>query len=280
MTLSWESLDFLPRFIDSTLSWADLLLVLDTGSTDGSRNFLESKAEGDQRITVLHTNTTAETFNRGKCLNTLLEVVESLPSEPEWVAVVDCDEIFEPEFTEVWLPQIRVLPRIYSEVSFERPNLWYSETHARSDGIHARYREPAFQRYRPQFRYQERKFHLSRSMARIPVTFMSPAYLLHFELRSGERSRLQYERLREIDREWDALLRNPDDPPALRVLRPMAERRPKPVSRVAIVRDLIRSIWSWLKLRRRAMRILVKVRHLRAVSPIYEAVTRRKILQK
>lgn len=213
MTLSWESLDFLPRLIDSTLTWADTFYILDTGSTDGSREYLRDLALNEPRIRFSVIDTDHTNFNRGRCINLILDQIDHDRDDSDWLAVLDCDEIFEEQFVSLALPVIRGLPQLYTEVSFQRPTLWYSDSWARAHDIS--FREPAFQRYRGGFRYPEDVFHMSRSMYKLRVTFRSRALLYNYELRDPKRSLLQFERLRLIDQEWNHLLREPSDPPEL-----------------------------------------------------------------
>lgn len=146
VTLSWESLDFLPRLIESTLRWADCFYVLDTGSTDGSRDYLQALSDSDSRIKYSTVDTDHHTFNRGRCINLLLDQIDADRIRSDWFAIIDCDEIFEDGFVKYSLPTILSLPRFCTEVSFQRPTLWYSDTFARGHDIE--FREPAFQRYR------------------------------------------------------------------------------------------------------------------------------------
>lgn len=258
LTLSWESLDFLPRLIDSTLTWADAFILLDTGSRDGSRDYIRTRALADRRITLLTVDTDEHTFNRGRCLNLVLEHIDNSALRPLWLGVIDCDEIFEDDFARRRLPAIKRLPRVYNEISFERPNLWYSETMARAEGLHLTYREPAFQKWRRGFRYPESVFHMSRSMHDVSVVYYSTAYLLHFELRDVERSRQQFERLKLIDREWSDLLRQPDDPPPLRRLVPSEDRIDVAPSLASVSADVLLGIRGRVKIGPRVRGLLAR----------------------
>jgi len=210
--LSWESGDIIERVVRGALGWADDVFVLDTGSTDGSRDVLRRLAAGEARLRFFEAETDAATFNHGRCINLLLEQLDALGEPPYWLAKLDCDEMFEPGFVEYSLPAIRELPRCYTEVSFRRPDLWYSEDQIFLGGPNRAFRERAFQRWRAGLRYPETQHHLVRTLRQPAITFHSRAYLLHYELRSRERSRLQYERLREIDTEWSHLLLDPHSP--------------------------------------------------------------------
>lgn len=132
LTLSWESCDFLPRLIESTLQWADRFYILDTGSTDGSREYLRERSSTDNRLKYFTIDTDHTTFNRGRCVNSILDKIDDDNVRSDWYAIIDCDEIFEDDFVEHSLPIIRNLPRIYTEVSFQRPTLWYSDSLARA----------------------------------------------------------------------------------------------------------------------------------------------------
>ncbi len=222
LTLSWESCDFLPRLIESTLQWADRFYILDTGSTDGSREYLRERSSTDNRLKYFTIDTDHTTFNRGRCVNSILDKIDDDNVRSDWYAIIDCDEIFEDDFVEHSLPIIRNLPRIYTEVSFQRPTLWYSDSLARAHDF--AFREPVFQRYRGGFRYPESVFHMSRSIHQSPVTFISKALLLNYELRDPRRSRVQFERLRLIDKDWIHLLKAPDDPPRLVRITPLRDR--------------------------------------------------------
>jgi len=94
LTLSWESLDFLPRLIDSTLEWADLSYILDTGSTDGSREYLLEHAATDQRLWVSFVDTDHHSFNRRRRINMILDQIDSDLVRSDWFTVIDCDEVF------------------------------------------------------------------------------------------------------------------------------------------------------------------------------------------
>lgn len=222
LTLSWESCDFLPRLIESTLQWADRFYILDTGSTDGSREYLHERFSTDSRLRYFTVDTDHTTFNRGRCINLILDQIDNDDVRSDWYAVIDCDEIFEDDFVEYSLALIKSLPSIYDEEIFQRPTLWYSDSLARAHDI--RFHEPAFQRYRGGFRYPEQVFHMSRSMHQSPVRFISKALLLNYELRDPRRSRIQFERLRLIDKDWNHLLESPNDPPELVRITPLRDR--------------------------------------------------------
>jgi glycosyltransferase involved in cell wall biosynthesis len=219
--LSWESADILERVVRSTLEWADDLFVLDTGSTDGSQEILDRLAHAEKRLHASFVSTSAETFNHGRCINQLLAEVDEQRLPPYWLAKIDCDEMFETGFVELCLPVLRALPGVYTQVSFLRPDLWYSETRYTAGPT---YREAAFQRWAPRTRYPETPHHLHRTLTRPPVTFYSRARLLHYGARTAERSKLQYDRLLLIDREWPHYLVSPDTQIELEELVPLRDR--------------------------------------------------------
>jgi hypothetical protein len=260
--LSWESADIIERVVASTREWADRVFVLDTGSTDGSDQILLRIAARDPAVDVSVMETDAETFNHGRCVNVLLDRLDDSGFEPYWLAKIDCDEMFEPGFVEHSLPIIRNLPTAYTEVSFLRPTLFYSENMLVKGVYHDDFRERAFQRWRSGLRYPATRHHLHRSLTHPSVTFASRALLLHYSLRSRARSQLQYERLKVIDREWPHLLMQPgDDAVELEEIVPLEARaRDRMPSRADVLAALARgrtpaslkrSLLRWEKLRRR-----------------------------
>ena len=248
--LSWESADIIERVVKSTREWSDLVLVLDTGSTDGSLDILRRVAAEDAAVQVFATRTDAGSFNHGRCVNFLLDRLEESGADPYWVAKIDCDEMFEPGFVELSLPVIRNLPSAYTQASFRRPTLFYSETMLIKGVYDDDFREQPFQRWRRGLRYPETRHHLHRSLIRPPVTYFSNALLLHYSLRSTSRSRLQYERLQAIDREWPHLLLEAgDDRVELEELVPLRDRDPdRPPSRIDVSIAMVRGRTpAWLK---------------------------------
>lgn len=260
LTLSWESCDFLPRLIESTLQWADHFYILDTGSTDGSREYLRERSSTDSRLRYFTVDTDHTTFNRGRCINFILDQIDNDNVRSDWYAVIDCDEIFEDDFVEYSLAVIKSLPSIYDEVTFQRPTLWYSDSLARAHDI--RFHEPAFQRYRGGFRYPEQVFHMSRSMHQSPVRFISKALLLNYELRDPRRSRIQFERLRLIDKDWTHLLESPNDPPELVRITPLRDRGGEKSSNLrGIILDLLRRMIRSLPKDSKRRRVLRSIKH-------------------
>ena len=91
---------FLPAALDSLLAQTVLeweALVVDDGSTDGTREILERYAAGDKRIRVFrkHNGGTASALNKG-----LQHAVG------EWVCWLSSDDLFKPDKLAVHLKEI------------------------------------------------------------------------------------------------------------------------------------------------------------------------------
>lgn len=103
-TILNNEIDFLPDILEHHLPWLDFMYFLDTGSTDGSLEFLRLQAENNPKIIVqeYHTKFTPQydkkweemsnPFPEVEVRNYALEQVEKLGCE--WLIQLDGDEVF------------------------------------------------------------------------------------------------------------------------------------------------------------------------------------------
>lgn len=106
--VSWSiinnEISFIKDIVDYHLSWIDQMYFLDTGSTDGSLEYLYSQAAIDSRIVVeeypikyktqyeLNWHEMSDPFPEVIVRNHALEQVSKLNSD--WLIQLDCDEVF------------------------------------------------------------------------------------------------------------------------------------------------------------------------------------------
>lgn len=88
----------LTNTLNSVKDISDLIVVVDTGSTDGT---LEEARKFTDHI-LIHPKSEQwrehpEEFDFSDARNFALEYIESLPDQPDWILSMDCDEILTPE---------------------------------------------------------------------------------------------------------------------------------------------------------------------------------------
>src|SRR6188768_73791 len=104
-----NEITFLPDLIDFHLSFVDQMYFLDTGSTDGSLQYLLERSKQDTRIVVEVYHTRYSTrydldwleldFPEVEVRNYALEQVERLKAD--WLIQLDGDEIYLPETKQI-----------------------------------------------------------------------------------------------------------------------------------------------------------------------------------
>jgi len=96
---------FIKGWYECVSKFADEIIVVDTGSTDGSLEWLEKKAHTDRRILVHKWHTTYRPYmwEEWKIRNFLLET-----SSGDWILTLDADELVDDEFIEF----LNILPSV------------------------------------------------------------------------------------------------------------------------------------------------------------------------
>ena len=98
---------FIARAIDSVVSqtFTDFRLdVIDDGSTDRTRDIVERYASEDDRVRLI---ARPQNGGEGACRNTGLAQMDS---DSDFLAFLDCDDVWEPESLEVRLRALEVAP--------------------------------------------------------------------------------------------------------------------------------------------------------------------------
>ncbi|MFW6138071.1 MAG: glycosyltransferase [Spirochaetota bacterium] len=176
----------------------DHVIVLDTGSTDGSIETLKG-LEKEGKIEFYHYN---KQRGAGRDANFLLEKAGRY--RPRWIVKLDHDEYYEDALHDE-LDTIKNLPQKYGWVSSYRVTLWRNTGKYRINGKYRWFRENTMFRWKQGLRYPQDAVH---HMERIPDlqrkyrVYKTKARLVHLSQQDEERVKLQVERLKEFDRDW------------------------------------------------------------------------------
>ena len=184
--------------INRVKSLFDHLIVLDTGSTDGSVETLK-ELEREGIIELYH-----YVMDRGAGRDSNFLLRKADIHRPKWIVKLDHDEYYEDALYDE-LNTIRTLPLKYGWVSSPRVTLWKHTGKYRVDGRYRLFRENTMFRWREGLLYPQDAVH---HMDRIPEPmsglkrFTTRARLIHLSQVDEERMQLQIERLKEFDRDW------------------------------------------------------------------------------
>jgi len=116
----------LKQWLDHASQWADGIVVLDDGSTDGSADLCR---EYDK---VLEVHTQHLPRSEGRDRQTLWDLM--MEHSPEWCVLLDADEIFEEDVSIPFLLST-VQSDFSGSLSFPMCHFWKSKTHYRIDGV-------------------------------------------------------------------------------------------------------------------------------------------------
>jgi len=192
-----KKIDFV---IEKAKSLFDHIIVLDTGSTDGSVETLK-ELQGKCIIEFYHYN---KDRRAGRDSNFLLRKADV--HRPKWIVKLDHDEYYEDSLFDE-LDKIRNLPQSYGWVTSRRVTLWKETGKYRLDGRYRWFREKAMFRWKEGLEYPESAIH---HMERVPEplqklkSYRTKARLVHLSQVDEERMKFQIERLKEFDRDWSS----------------------------------------------------------------------------
>ena len=198
----WNFNHMIEFVINRALSLFDHIIVLDTGSTDGSVQTLK-RLQGKGLIEFYHY---VKERGAGRDANFLLEKANVY--KPKWIVKLDHDEYYEDCLYDE-LDTIKKLPPKYGWVSSRRITLWRNKGMYRIDGKYRWFRENTMFRWREGLKYPQNAIH---HMERIPQelrklkNYKTKARLIHLSQTDEERVKLQIERLKEFDRDWSGNL--------------------------------------------------------------------------
>lgn len=120
--------DMIERTLDDVTQWADKIVVLDDGSTDGS---VEIVRKYPKVVDVCQRPDKGNERSEGKDRQRLLEMAQSTGCE--WVVFIDSDETFENAMK--WNVYDLVTDEAMNLYYFLQVNLWRNETHYRTDEL-------------------------------------------------------------------------------------------------------------------------------------------------
>ena len=176
----------------------DHVIVLDTGSTDGSIEILQRL----NRLDLIELYGYKQDRGAGRDSNFLLNKLEQY--QPKWVVKLDHDEYFEDSLADE-LPIILSLPEEYGWIKARRVTLWRTSNSYRIDGQYGRFYEHPMFRYQPGLSYPQDAIH---HMERVPDALFNQSChtlksrLIHLSQVDEERVLLQVQRLKEFDKDW------------------------------------------------------------------------------
>lgn len=195
----WNFNHMIEFVINRALSFFDHIIVLDTGSTDGSVKTLKRLQENGL-IEFYHY---LKERGAGRDANFLLE--KANVHKPKWIVKLDHDEYYEDCLWDE-LDTIKNLPPRYGWVSSRRITLWRNTGMYRIDGRYRWLRENTMFRWKEGLTYPQDAIH---HMERIPIElqkhsrcYRTKARLIHLSQVDENRVKLQIERLKEFDRDW------------------------------------------------------------------------------
>ena len=183
----------------------DHIIVLDTGSTDGSVETLK-KLEKEELIEFYRY---VKERGAGRDANFLLEKANIY--KPKWIVKLDHDEYYEDALYDE-LDKIRNLPEKYGWVMSKRVTLWRDTGMYRVDGRYRWFNEKTMFRWKEGLSFPPDAVH---HMERVPQEILkknkrykTKARLVHLSQVDEERVKLQVQRLKEFNGDWsDDLLK-------------------------------------------------------------------------
>ncbi|NVM03512.1 MAG: glycosyltransferase [Candidatus Helarchaeota archaeon] len=194
----WNFNNKISFVIERAYDLFDHIIVLDTGSTDGSVETLQ-KLEKKGLIEFYHYN---KDRGAGRDSNFLLEKVNAY--KPEWIVKLDHDEYYEDSLYDE-IKKIRDLSDKYGWITSYRVTLWKNTNKYRIDRRYRWFHENTMFRWKEGLTYPEDAIH---HMERIPESLMklkkykTKARLIHLSQIDKKRIKLQIERLKEFERDW------------------------------------------------------------------------------
>src|SRR3989338_4657800 len=164
------------RTIDECLtklsSLVDEIIIVDNGSTDGT---LEANKKFPKIAKLLYT----EGYHGGRDVRLLLE--EAKKRNPDWIILIDSDEVFERYFTRDIIE--KYMRSRYTRVTFRMYNFWLSKKKFRIDRDWLFYTlEPQRQMFRnlPGIYYQDIKVHYGHIQGITGSIYVSPYRIKHY----------------------------------------------------------------------------------------------------
>jgi glycosyltransferase involved in cell wall biosynthesis len=214
----WNFNEWIERVVGRARDFFDHVIVLDTGSEDGSLDTLR-RLEGEGAIELYSYRKERGAGRDGNFLLRRADVYR-----PRWIVKLDHDEYYEDSLHDE-LERIRTLPERYGWVTSRRVTLWRGKDVHRVDGRYRWFRENTMFRWREGLTYPRDAVH---HMERVPEPlrrlgrYRTRSRLIHLSQMDADRVRMQIERLKQFDRDWSAQLEGGDV-----TLRPFRERMRK-----------------------------------------------------
>ncbi len=194
------------RTIDECLeklsSLVDEIIIVDNGSTDGT---LEAYSKFPKIVALLHT----EGYHGGRDVRLLLE--EAKKRNPDWIMLIDSDEVFEKHLTRKVLE--KYMKSAHSVIYFRMYNFWLSKKRFRIDRDWLLYTLlPQRQMFRnlPGIYYQDIKVHYGPIQGIKGSVCTSPYRLKHFGYSFRDEVERKMQMYREEDAEKDYATLNPN----------------------------------------------------------------------
>ena len=188
-------LHYLPGYIASVAPHVDGIIALDDGSTDGTGEFLESRAEILEVIRIPRDRPSWDEMGNHRKL-----LAAAMRHGAEWALSVDADERLERDFRrrcERVIRRGRLLG--YTAYGLRLRDLWDSRDHYRVDGIWGQKTTPRLYKLRPDHKLDGRALHGSKAPlqarvgGRYPIADLNIYHLgmLTPELREARRRRYE-----------------------------------------------------------------------------------------
>lgn len=160
---------WIARCVSSILPLCDQVLVMDDHSTDGTPDICAA-LDG---VRVLTSPFPAGDLNETRDKNWLLD--QARPLDPDWILMIDGDEMFAPEAVEVIAEAARQPAQAYA---FQVLYLWDREDQVRMDGIYSHFWRPSMFRF-GEFRFQSTNANGGFHCGNAPIGLQRVAQRLH-----------------------------------------------------------------------------------------------------
>lgn len=188
--------------LEKLSSLVDEIIIVDNGSTDGT---LETYKKFSKIAKLLHT----EGYHGGRDVRLLLE--EAKKRNPDWIMLIDSDEIFEKHLTRGILE--KYMRSTNDIISFRMYNFWLSKKKFRIDRdwlLYTLLAQRQMFRNLPGIYYQDIKVHYGPIQGISGPVYVSPYRIKHYGYVFREEVDRKIAMYRDVDKEKDYATLDPN----------------------------------------------------------------------
>ena len=184
-----DAIETIRECLDSLSSFADEIVVVDNGSTDGTLGVYE---EYPKIVDVART----EGFDEGRDKNLVLDMAKR--RDPDWIIWIDSDEVFEERMTRKLVEQYMNQTE-HTAIWFKQYHFWRDRTHYRIDDRWKPSYQRAMWQNQPGTFFSQDKIHNSLIQGLEGQAFGSDIRLKHYGHVTEAATRKKYELYRQVD---------------------------------------------------------------------------------